>query len=92
MNVTTEKSPSNPPKDGGEDNEMLKSHLKLAIKRGLSRERKEGKELDELFIMIQLIDNILSSNMTLTKQQNLDYCKSQRYLMKLYMKKVMEKT
>ncbi len=92
MNVASDRSSTNPTEIKGKSIEDLKYHLKLAVRKAIRVERIPEKKIDDLFTLIQLIDNILSSNMTLSKQQNLDYCKSQRYLMKLYMKKMMDKT
>ncbi|MFX1273641.1 MAG: hypothetical protein ACFFBP_13545 [Promethearchaeota archaeon] len=71
--------------------DILKGGIKSSLKVSFNSDKSADKELNELFTLIQLIDNMLSSNATLTKQQILDYCKSQRYFIKLYMKKVMEK-
>lgn len=71
--------------------DVLKNNIKLAIKDSFNIIKKPDKDLNEIFTLIQLIDNVLSSNLTLTKQQISDYCISQRYFMKLYMKKIMEK-
>lgn len=77
--------------DENEQIEVLKSDIRLAIKDSFNFNKKPDEELNELFTLIQLIDNVLSSNITLTKQQTIDYCTSQRYFMKLYMKIIMAK-
>ncbi len=70
--------------------ELLKSEIRLAIKESFNSMKDPYNEKNELFTLIQLIDNILASNISLTKLQILDYCTSQRYFMKLYMKKMMD--
>jgi len=70
--------------------ELLKSEIRLAIRESFNLIKDSYNEKNELFTLIQLIDNILAGNISLTKQQIFDYCTSQRYFMKLYMKKMMD--
>lgn len=93
MNAATSPPSSEPERDDRDtfDALKLKPHLRTAIQEGVRSARRSDNEVEEIFNLIQLIDNILSGNTSLTKQQVLAYCTNQRSLMKLYMNKMMEK-
>ena len=73
-------------------NALSREDVKDAIRKSISSFKKPDEDLDEIFSLIQLINNILSSNLTLTKRQQAEYCASQRHFMKLYVKKLMAKS
>lgn len=52
-------------------------------------EQKDFK--DENFVLITEIQSVLQNCSNLTDKQKLDYCNSQRYFMKLYLKEINKK-
>ncbi len=49
-------------------------------------------DLDDNFDIIKSLHLILLNCSTLTKKQKFDFCNSQRYFMKLYLKEILRKT
>jgi len=49
-------------------------------------------DLDDNFDIIKSLHLILLNCSTLTKKQKFDFCNSQRYFMKLYLKEMLRKT
>ncbi|MFX1240298.1 MAG: hypothetical protein ACFFA7_03510 [Promethearchaeota archaeon] len=52
---------------------------------------KEGRNRDFNFETIKKIHFILKNNHSLTQKQKFDYCSSQRFFMKLYLKSISER-
>ena len=51
-------------------------------------EQNSETPMDDNLAILEEINEILHNCTTLTENQKLDYCKSQRYFMKLYLKEV----
>ncbi len=62
------------------------------INKGINKHFKQefGNEKNEYMIIINEIHSILKNCTKLTNEQKLDYCNSERYFMKLYLKKIIK--
>ncbi|MFX0042542.1 MAG: hypothetical protein ACFE8L_06490 [Candidatus Hodarchaeota archaeon] len=69
-------------------------HLKRQFKDNSHNQLNEEliNDIDENFDIIKSLHLILLNCSSLSKEQKFDFCNSQRYFMKLYLKEILKKT
>lgn len=68
---------------------LLNDDLRILSKNSINQEI--NYELSRFYIKINEIHLILSNNSNLTNDEKLDYCRIERYFMKLYLKAIVKK-
>ncbi len=77
--------------NGHTDTEESKSQDQQRLKPDHQLEYKEVQHTDENLITLQKIHAILLNCINLSKKQKLEFAESERYFMKLYLKKFQDK-